>query len=100
LPVKLSRTGACSPTLAAVRLTTSCTRKTPSTTKDNNEGYQGSGFGYQVLGGVHFWLTRHVGLFVETKFNSGNAKVDTADQGKAETSLDTFQVLGGVSLGF
>ncbi len=68
--------------------------------KNNNEGYQGSGFGYQVLGGVHFWLTRHVGLFAETKFNSGHAKVDTADQGKAETSLDTFQVLGGVSLGF
>ena len=66
---------------------------------NNNERYQGSGFGYQVLGGVHYWLTRHVGLFVETKFNSGNARVNV-DQGTAETPLRTFHLLGGVSLGF
>ena len=66
---------------------------------NNNERYQGSGFGYQVMGGVHYWITRHVGLFVETKFNSGDARVDV-DQGTADTPLRTFHLLGGVSLGF
>ena len=66
---------------------------------NNNERYQGSGFGYQVLGGVHYGLTRHVDLFVETKFYSGNARVDV-DQGKVEKPLRTFYLLGGVSLGF
>ncbi|MGH8750877.1 MAG: hypothetical protein ACREUV_04150 [Burkholderiales bacterium] len=66
----------------------------------NDERYQGSGFGYQVLGGVHYGLTKHIGLFVETKFNSGNAHVSTASQGTAETSLNTFHLIAGISLGF
>jgi lipid A oxidase len=68
--------------------------------KQNNERYQGSGFGYQVLAGVSYGLTKHVGLFAETKFNSGTARVNTADQGTAETPLDTFHVIAGISLGF
>ena len=68
--------------------------------KNNNESYQGSGFGYQVLGGLHYGLTRNIGLFAETKFSSGEARVDTADQGRAETTLHTFHLLAGISLGF
>lgn len=68
--------------------------------KNNNERYQGSGFGYQVLGGVYYGLTRRIGLFAETKFNSGEARVDTADQGQAETPLRTFHLLAGISVGF
>ena len=67
---------------------------------DNHEIYKESGFGYQVMGGVQYWFTRHVGLFAETKFNSGRAKVNTAVNGTATTTLDTFQLIGGVSVGF
>jgi len=67
---------------------------------DNHEVYRESGFGYQVLGGVQYWLFRHVGLFAETKFNSGRAQVNTAFNGTATTDLDTFQLIGGVSVGF
>lgn len=66
----------------------------------NHEIYKESGFGYVVMGGVQYWLTRHVGLFAETKFNSGHANVNTANNGTATTTLDTFQLIGGVSVGF
>ncbi len=66
----------------------------------NHEIYKESGFGYQVMGGVQYWVLRHVGLFVETKFNSGRAHVNTAENGTATTDLDTFQLIGGISVGF
>jgi opacity protein-like surface antigen len=72
------------------------------TTVDNADlstGYQASGFGYQVLAGAHCRLTDQFGLFVETKFNSGTAKVDIAG-GRAETPLRTLHLLAGVSYRF
>lgn len=62
-------------------------------------GYESSGGGYQLLGGVQYQLTRKVGIFAEAKFNSGTAKVDIAD-GRAETPLRTFHVLTGLSFSF
>jgi len=75
----------------------------PENTVDNMENhqiYRESGFGYQVLGGVQYWVLRHVGLFAETKFNSGRAQVSTAENGTATTDLDSFQLIGGLSIGF
>lgn len=62
-------------------------------------GYAASGFGYQVLGGLHYRLTERIGAFVEAKFNSGTATVDIAD-GQAETSLRTFHAIVGLSASF
>jgi opacity protein-like surface antigen len=62
-------------------------------------GYQPSGFGYQLLGGVNYRLTDRVGAFVEAKFNSGTAEVDIAG-GQAETRLRTFHALAGLSYSF
>jgi opacity protein-like surface antigen len=62
-------------------------------------GYQPSGLGYQLLAGAHYKLTDRTGLFVETKFNSGTAKVDIAG-GRAETPLRTMHLVGGISYGF
>ena len=62
-------------------------------------GYEASGFGYQLLAGAHYQLTERIGLFAETKFNSGTAKVDIAG-GRAETPLRTFHVVGGISYRF
>ena len=62
-------------------------------------GYDPSGFGYQLMGGVQYRLSRQWGVFAEVKFNSGTAKIDIAD-GQAETSLRTFHALGGVHYRF
>lgn len=62
-------------------------------------GYQPSGFGYQVLAGAHYRMTDRTGVFIETKFNSGTARVDIAS-GRAETPLRTVHLVGGVSYGF
>ncbi|MDQ3816784.1 MAG: hypothetical protein M3362_03705 [Acidobacteriota bacterium] len=62
--------------------------------------YQGSGFGFQLLGGLQYALTRRVSLFAEAKFNAGHATVDTADQGRADTRLRTFHALTGFSFSF
>jgi opacity protein-like surface antigen len=62
-------------------------------------GYAASGFGYQVLGGLHYRLSERIGAFVEAKFNSGTATVDIAD-GQAETSLRTLHAIVGVSASF
>jgi lipid A oxidase len=62
-------------------------------------GYQASGFGYQLLGGVQYQIGERWGLFAEIKFNSGTAKVDIAG-GDAQTSLRTFHALGGLQYRF
>ncbi len=62
-------------------------------------GYQSSGFGYQLLGGVRYRLTERVNAFVEAKFNSGTAKVDIAG-GRAETPLRTFHAVVGLGYSF
>jgi lipid A oxidase len=62
-------------------------------------GYDASGVGFQILGGVQYRLSRQWGAFAEVKFNRGTAKVDIAD-GRAETPLRTFHALGGVQLSF
>src|SRR5215471_13395668 len=46
--------------------------------RTTNGRYQGSGFGYQVMGGLQYGLARRVSIFAEAKFNAGHAKVDTA----------------------
>jgi opacity protein-like surface antigen len=62
-------------------------------------GYQSSGFGYQLLGGIHYRLSERWGAFAEAKFNSGTAKVDI-DNGRAEVLLRTFHALAGISYSF
>jgi opacity protein-like surface antigen len=62
-------------------------------------GYQASGFGYQLLAGAQYRINERLGFFLETKFNSGTAKVDIAG-GRAETPLRTFHVIGGISFRF
>lgn len=71
-------------------------------TVDNSShetGYEASGFGYQLLGGLHYQATPRIGAFIETKFNSGTARVGIAD-GQASTRLRTFHAIVGVSYGF
>lgn len=68
--------------------------------QSNAEGFTGSGFGYQLLGGLHFGITQTVGVFIETKFNSGKVKVNTAGGGRGETTLNSTQLLAGVSMAF
>jgi opacity protein-like surface antigen len=62
-------------------------------------GYHGSGFGYQLLAGAQYRVTERTSVFVETKFNSGTAKVDIAG-GRAETPLRAFHLVGGISFAF
>lgn len=62
-------------------------------------GYEASGFGYQLLGGLHYQATQRIGAFIETKFNSGTAKVGIAD-GEAKTRLRTFHAIAGISYDF
>lgn len=68
--------------------------------QSNAEGYSGSGFGYQLLGGLHFGVTHTVGVFIETKYNSGKVEVGTAGGGRGETTLNSTQLLAGVSVAF
>jgi lipid A oxidase len=62
-------------------------------------GYQASGFGYQLLGGVQYQIGERWGLFAEIKFNRGTAKVDIA-AGDAQTSVRTLHALGGLQYRF
>lgn len=62
-------------------------------------GYAPSGLGWQALAGARYGLTDRTSLFLETKFNSGTARVDIAG-GRAETPLRTFHLLGGITVGF
>jgi lipid A oxidase len=66
----------------------------------NEEGYKGAGFGYQLLGGLHYGVTQTVGLFIEAKYNSGKVEVDIAGGGRGETTLNSSQLLAGLSLAF
>ena len=66
----------------------------------NNEKYQESGLGMQLLGGLHYGLTARAGIFVELKFTRGKAKVDTAGAGRAETDLNTYHGALGLSWRF
>lgn len=62
-------------------------------------GYQASGFGYQLLGGLQYRMTERLGAFVEAKFNSGTGKVGIAG-GNAETPLRTLHAIVGVNYAF
>ena len=62
--------------------------------------YQTSGFGYQALGGLQYGLIGRVSAFVEAKCNGGTAKVEMAEQGRAQTKLRTLHTLAGVSIRF
>ena len=67
--------------------------------QNNEEGYKGGGFGYQMLAGLHYGLTPALGVFVEAKYNSGKVAVGTAG-GRAETELNCSQLLAGASVLF
>jgi outer membrane protein W len=66
---------------------------------NHTTGYDASGLGVQLLGGVQYRLGPQWGLFAEVKFDRGTAKVDIAN-GRAQTPLRTFHALGGVQYGF
>ncbi len=65
--------------------------------RSNNQGFEGAGFGYQLLAGLHYSVTQKYGLFIEAKYNSGSVKVGTAGGGRAETTLNSTQFIAGVS---
>jgi len=60
----------------------------------NRERYAGTGFGYQLLGGYRDALSGDP-LFAEVKYNSGDAVIETARQGRAETRVRTWHLLLG-----
>lgn len=66
----------------------------------NEEKYESLGFGFQVLGGLRYGLTRRTSIFVEIKYSSGTAKVNAAGAGQAETDLRTYHGLVGLSYRF
>lgn len=68
--------------------------------QNNEGGYKGAGFGYQLLVGLHYRITQTVGVFIEAKYNSGKVEVDTGGGGRGETTLNSSQLLGGLSLTF
>ncbi|MGC2048732.1 MAG: hypothetical protein WA635_08990, partial [Gallionella sp.] len=68
--------------------------------QNNEESYQGAGFGYQLLGGLKYGITPRGGVFAEAKYNSGKVEVDTAGGGRGETELKSSQLLTGISRGF
>lgn len=66
----------------------------------NNERYMSGGFGYQLLAGLQYGLTPTLGMFIEAKYNSGRIKVEIAGSGSGETTLNTTQLLAGLSAVF
>jgi outer membrane protein W len=66
----------------------------------NAQKYKSSGVGWQALVGFHYGISRRTGIFVEGKYNSGKAKVATADGGWAETDLRTWHLEGGMRYGY
>ncbi len=62
----------------------------------NDEKYESSCVGWQLLGGAHYGLRARTSLFVEAKYSSGSAKVNTAMGGRAETELRTWQGMVGI----
>ncbi len=62
--------------------------------------YKGSGFGYQVLGGLQYSLTERWAIFGEAKLTRGTAKVELSGEGRGETSLSTTHFMGGLSYTF
>lgn len=74
----------------------------PESTINNRSfsgGYQGSGLGIQVLVGLHYPVTRQLGLFAEAKFNAGKARMDVAD-GQADTPVRSVHGIAGASWSF
>lgn len=69
--------------------------------KSNRQhGYQSSGFGYMMQAGVRYGVLRNGSVFLETRFNRGDAKVEIADGGRADTDLRTTHIQGGFTLDF
>jgi opacity protein-like surface antigen len=67
--------------------------------KSNKQhGYQRSGFGYMMQAGVRYGLSQRSAVFLETRYNRADAKVEIADGGKADTDLRTTHIQGGLSL--
>ncbi len=67
--------------------------------KSNRQhGYQSSGFGYMMQAGVRYSVLPNGSVFLETRFNRGDAKVEIADGGRADTDLRTTHIQGGFTL--
>ncbi|MBC8143875.1 MAG: hypothetical protein H7Y38_20780 [Armatimonadetes bacterium] len=65
------------------------------------EKYHPNGWGYQLFGGGRFMATPHIGLFLEGKYQHGDAVSLIADQGNTEggrgiTDIRMAQLAGGV----
>jgi hypothetical protein len=64
--------------------------------KSNRQhGYQASGFGYTMQAGVRYGVFRNGAVFLETRYNRGDAKVEIAEGGKADTDLRTAHIQAG-----
>jgi outer membrane protein W len=68
--------------------------------QNNSEGYQDAGWGCQLLAGLQYEITPAIGLFIEAKHNSGTVEVATAGGGSGKTTLNSTQLLGGLSMAF
>jgi hypothetical protein len=62
--------------------------------------YQLAGWGAQVFAGTEYWLSRHVSLLIEGKFDAGRLDIDLEPHARAETSVNTLHALGGVAWHF
>lgn len=65
------------------------------------EKYQPNGWGYQLIGGVRYLATPHIGFFAEGKYQHGDATSLVADQGDEKggrgfTDIRIAQLIGGV----
>jgi hypothetical protein len=62
--------------------------------------YRFAGGGAQIFGTGEYRLAKHVGLFVQTKFDAGTLKIDLQPEARLETHTRTLHTLGGLSLHF
>lgn len=66
----------------------------------NDEKNEGSGFGYQLLGGIDYALTARWALFAEAKYTRGTAEVEVGGGRTAQARLATTHLVFGLSYAF
>jgi hypothetical protein len=66
----------------------------------SSANYPLGGFGGQIFTGAEYRLWRCVGLLLETKFDAGNLAIDLNPATRAETSVRTLHIVGGLAMHF
>lgn len=62
----------------------------------NQGAFHTSGFGYEALAGIRYGVIHRVSIFIEPKYTSGNANLETGDGGSLSTPLGTWHVAVGI----